>query len=60
MPTVIEVFGIQAQDALTFGEALTESVRRGMKEAVTMIFKEIRDSRFEIHNKSRCPAFSSI
>jgi hydrogenase maturation protease len=50
MPTAIEVFGIQAQDTITFGERLTDSAHRGMKEAVTLIFKEIRDLRFEIRN----------
>jgi len=44
MPATVTVFGIQAEDALTFGESLTEAARRGMNEAVNLILEEIRDS----------------
>jgi hydrogenase maturation protease len=50
MPEEISIFGIQAEDALTLGERLTDSAQRGMKEVVALILKEIRDSRFEIRN----------
>jgi len=47
MPGEVTVFGIQAEDALTFGESLTNAAERGLKEAVNLIFTEIRDSRLE-------------
>jgi hydrogenase maturation protease len=50
MPTTVTVFGIQAEDALTLGESLTDAAERGLKEAVHIILEEIRDSRFEIRN----------
>ena len=50
MPGEVAVFGIQAEDALTFGESLTDAAERGLKEAVNLILTEIRDSRFEIQN----------
>jgi len=50
MPEEISVIGIQAEDALTFGEVLTEAAERGLKEAVHIILGMIRDSRFEIQN----------
>lgn len=43
MPGEVVVFGIQAEDALTFGESLTDAAERGMKEAVTLVLNEIRD-----------------
>ena len=43
MPARLTVFGIQAQDMLTFGELLTESARRGMNKAVDLVLKEISD-----------------
>jgi hydrogenase maturation protease len=48
MPAKLTVFGIQAQDMLTFGESLTESAERGLNEAVNLVLNEIRDSKFEI------------
>jgi hydrogenase maturation protease len=48
MPARLTVFGIQAQDMLTFGEFLTESATRGMNKAVDLVLKEISDSRFQI------------
>jgi hydrogenase maturation protease len=50
MPGEVAVFGIQAEDALTFGEFLTDAAERGLKKAVNLILTEIRDSRFEIRN----------
>jgi hydrogenase maturation protease len=50
MPAEVAVFGIQAKDALTLGESLTDAAERGLKEAVDLILTEIRDSRFEIRN----------
>ncbi len=50
MPGEVCIFGIQAEDALTFGESLTDAAQRGMKEAVNLILNEIRDSRFEIRD----------
>ena len=50
MPGEVSVFGIQAEDALTLGESLTDAAERGLKEAVNLILTEIRDSRFEIRN----------
>ena len=48
MPSKLTVFGIQAQDMLTFGESLTRAAERGMNKVVDLVLKEIRDSRFEI------------
>ena len=53
MPQDVSVFGIQAKDALTFGESLTEPAERGLKEAVNLVLdmirdEVIRDSRFQI------------
>jgi hydrogenase maturation protease len=48
MPARIAVFGIQAQDALTLGESLTEAAEHGLNEAVELVLKEIRDSEVEI------------
>jgi hydrogenase maturation protease len=52
MPMKLTVFGIQAQDMLTFGEFLTEPATRGMNEAVDLVLKEIQDSKFEIRNSA--------
>jgi hydrogenase maturation protease len=51
MPERLTVFGIQAEDPITFGESLTDAADRGMKEAVDLVLDEIRDSRFEIGEK---------
>jgi len=48
MPARLTIYGIQAQDMLTFGEFLTEAAERGMKKAVNLVLNEIRDSKFEI------------
>ena len=50
MPSRITIFGIQAQDALTLGESLTDAATRGMHEAVDLVLKEIRDLKFEIRD----------
>ena len=50
MPARLTIFGIQAEDSLTFGEALTDAAARGMNEAVDLVLKEIRDSKYEILN----------
>jgi hydrogenase maturation protease len=52
MPEKLTVFGIQAQDMLTFGELLTEPATHGMNKAVDLVLKEIRDSKFEIRNSA--------
>jgi len=44
MPARLTIFGIQAQDALTLGESLTEAAERGLKETVELVLQEIRDS----------------
>jgi hydrogenase maturation protease len=41
MPDTITIFGIQAEDALTLGETLTEPARRGMMEAVDLVLQEV-------------------
>ena len=48
MPAKLTIFGIQAKDALTLGESLTDAAERGLNEAVDLVLKEIRDSRFAI------------
>lgn len=40
MPGRVTIFGIQAQDALTLGECLTDAAARGMREAVDLVLKE--------------------
>jgi hydrogenase maturation protease len=50
MPGDISVFGVQAQDALTFGECLTDAAERGLKEAVHLILTEIQHSGFGARN----------
>jgi hydrogenase maturation protease len=41
MPDTVTIIGIQAEDALTLGESLTESARRGMMEAVDLVLQEV-------------------
>jgi hydrogenase maturation protease len=41
MPETITIIGIQAEDALTLGERLTESAKRGMMEAVDLVLQEV-------------------
>jgi hydrogenase maturation protease len=50
MPGDVVVFGIQAEDSLSFGESLTDAAERGMREAVKLVLNEIQDSRFEIRD----------
>jgi hydrogenase maturation protease len=50
MPEIVSVIGIQAEDALTLSESITEAAERGMKEAVHIILGMIPDSRFQIPN----------
>jgi hydrogenase maturation protease len=49
MPARLTVFGIQAEDSLTFGESLTDAAERGLNEAVDLVLKEIRVSRISNH-----------
>ena len=41
MPEEVTIFGIQAEDACTFGESLSASVTSGMQKAVEMILAEV-------------------
>ena len=41
MPETITIIGIQAEDALTLGETLTEAAQRGMMAAVDLILQEV-------------------
>jgi hydrogenase maturation protease len=43
MPGEITIFGIQAEDPLTFGESLTGAAERGLGEAVELVLREIRN-----------------
>jgi hydrogenase maturation protease len=42
MPEEVSVFGIQAKDALTFGESLTDAVEHGLRKAVNLVLDEIQ------------------
>ncbi len=42
MPEELVIFGIQAQDALSFGESLTQAARRGMYRAVELVLSELQ------------------
>jgi hypothetical protein len=44
MPQKLTIFGIQAQDMLTFGECLTEPAQHGMHKAVNLVLREISNS----------------
>ena len=50
MPARLTIFGIQAEDMLTFGESLTQAAERGLNEAVSLVLQEIRDSRTGIRD----------
>lgn len=50
MPNEISVIGIQAEDALTFGESLTKAAEQGLKEAVRLILRMIPGSQSAIPN----------
>jgi hydrogenase maturation protease len=43
MPSEITIFGIQAEDPLSFGESLTDAAERGLGEAVELVLREIRN-----------------
>jgi hydrogenase maturation protease len=45
MPERLVVFGIQAEDAFTFGETMTEAAERGLEKAVNLVLEEIKDLR---------------
>ncbi len=45
MPAQLTIFGIQAEDPLTFGESLTNAAERGLRKAVDLVLDEIRESR---------------
>jgi hydrogenase maturation protease len=44
MPERLVIFGIQAQDSLTFGESMTDAAERGMEKAVDLALEEISRS----------------
>jgi hydrogenase maturation protease len=50
MPEEISVIGIQAENALTFGESLTDAAERGMKKAVNHVLDMIRDPSSEMRH----------
>jgi hydrogenase maturation protease len=52
MPEEVSVFGIQAKDALTFGESLTDAAERGLKEAVNLVLEEIQNSSASNYTKN--------
>jgi hydrogenase maturation protease len=52
MPEEVSVFGIQAKDALTFGESLTDEAERGLKEAVNLVLEEIQKSSASNYTKN--------
>ena len=43
MPAKLAIFGIQAEDSLTFGESLTDAAARGLSQAVDLVLNEIRE-----------------
>jgi hydrogenase maturation protease len=45
MPDRLVVFGVQAQDAFTFGETMTSAAEQGMEKAVHLVLEEIKDLR---------------
>jgi hydrogenase maturation protease len=48
MPAELTIFGIQVEDPFTLGETLTPAADRGLREAVSHVLHEIRDSKCEI------------
>jgi hydrogenase maturation protease len=42
MPEELAIFGIQAEDAFTFGEDITLAAERGLKTAVDLVLREIQ------------------
>jgi hydrogenase maturation protease len=55
MPARLTIFGIQAEDPLTFGESLTDAAKRGLTEAVDRILEEIRNPIIAIRDSCREP-----
>jgi hydrogenase maturation protease len=53
MPREVIIFGIQAEDAWTLGESLTDAGTRGMREAVERILQEIGVETQEPANNER-------
>lgn len=45
MPDRLVILGVQAQDAFTFGETMTEAAARGLEKAVDLVLEEIKDLR---------------
>jgi len=45
MPQRVVIFGIQAQDACSFGESLSSSVASGMNDAVDRVIEELNSPR---------------
>jgi hydrogenase maturation protease len=43
MPQEVRIFGIQAQDAWTFGESLSPAAARGMNRAADLILQQLGD-----------------
>jgi hydrogenase maturation protease len=41
MPDKLIIYGVQAQDSLTFGESMTEAAERGKEKAVSLVLEEI-------------------
>ncbi len=44
LPNKLVIFGVQAEDSLTFGESLTDSAKRGMKQVVNLALQEVLKS----------------
>ena len=43
MPCELIIFGIHAEDTLTFSESLTSAAKRGLDKAVELILQEVQD-----------------
>jgi hypothetical protein len=41
MPEKLVIFGVQAEDSLTFGESLTDAAKSGMAKAVDLALQEL-------------------
>jgi hydrogenase maturation protease len=41
MPQELTVYGIQAEDLLTFGESITSAAERGLRQAVDLVLDEV-------------------
>ncbi len=53
MPDKLVIFGVQAEDALTFGESMTEAAERGMHEAVAMALEELSPRTARVSEEKR-------